>query len=168
MLLVLLLILPGSSALPVVHQFIISNILAVWSLTCFGFVRSQAATMVIKESVEPLLEEYRPPGITSLKFSKLSLGNVAPKIEGMDQLVVLIYSPNKYLLATYSRVNHPSCLYFIFLFFYFYLLLVLRVESISLMVALDHLNYFKIDLILKVGISMCFSMLLMLPRYTVP
>ena len=38
--------------------------------------------MVIKESVEPLLEEYRPPGITSLKFSKLSLGNVAPKIEG--------------------------------------------------------------------------------------
>ncbi|KAF8379358.1 hypothetical protein HHK36_028792 [Tetracentron sinense] len=43
---------------------------------------SQAATMVIRESVEPLLEEYRPPGITSLKFSKLSLGNVAPKIEG--------------------------------------------------------------------------------------
>lgn len=38
--------------------------------------------MVIKESVEPLLEEYRPPGISSLKLSKLSLGNVAPKIEG--------------------------------------------------------------------------------------
>lgn len=44
---------------------------------------ADAATMVIKESVEPLLEEYRPPGITSLKFSKLSLGNVAPKIEGI-------------------------------------------------------------------------------------
>lgn len=44
---------------------------------------AEAATMVIKESVEPLLEEYRPPGITSLKFSKLSLGNVAPKIEGI-------------------------------------------------------------------------------------
>jgi hypothetical protein len=44
----------------------------------------QAAEMVIKESVEPLLEEYRPPGITSLKFSKLSLGNVAPKIEGVN------------------------------------------------------------------------------------
>lgn len=43
----------------------------------------QAATLVIKESVEPLLEEYRPPGITKLKFNKLSLGNVAPKIEGM-------------------------------------------------------------------------------------
>ena len=38
--------------------------------------------MVIRDSVEPLLEDYRPPGITSLKFSKLTLGNVAPKIEG--------------------------------------------------------------------------------------
>lgn len=44
---------------------------------------AEAATLVIRESVEPLLEEYRPPGITSLKFSKLSLGNVAPKIEGI-------------------------------------------------------------------------------------
>ncbi|KAG2723318.1 hypothetical protein I3843_02G142800 [Carya illinoinensis] len=44
---------------------------------------ADAAEMVIKESVEPLLEEYRPTGITSLKFNKLSLGNVAPKIEGI-------------------------------------------------------------------------------------
>ncbi|KAI8571922.1 hypothetical protein RHMOL_Rhmol01G0158200 [Rhododendron molle] len=44
---------------------------------------ADAATLVIKESVEPLLEQYRPPGITKLKFSKLSLGNVAPKIEGI-------------------------------------------------------------------------------------
>ncbi|QCE02877.1 phospholipase A2 [Vigna unguiculata] len=44
---------------------------------------AEAATLVIRESVEPLLEEYRPTGITSLKFSKLSLGNVAPKIEGI-------------------------------------------------------------------------------------
>lgn len=44
---------------------------------------ADAATMLIKESVEPLLEDYRPPGITSLKFNKLSLGNVAPKIEGI-------------------------------------------------------------------------------------
>ncbi|KAI6703925.1 hypothetical protein NL676_013061 [Syzygium grande] len=43
----------------------------------------RAATAVIKESVEPLLEDYRPPGITSLKFSKLSIGTVAPKIEGI-------------------------------------------------------------------------------------
>lgn len=46
-------------------------------MACF-----QAASMIIRESVEPLLEEYRPPGITSMKFSKLSLGSVAPKIEG--------------------------------------------------------------------------------------
>ncbi|OMO78625.1 C2 calcium-dependent membrane targeting [Corchorus capsularis] len=44
---------------------------------------AEAASAVIKESVEPLLEEYRPPGITSLKFSKLTLGTVAPKIEGI-------------------------------------------------------------------------------------
>ncbi|GFP82301.1 synaptotagmin-4 [Phtheirospermum japonicum] len=44
---------------------------------------ADAAEAVIKESVEPLLEAYRPPGITSLKFSKLSLGTVAPKIEGI-------------------------------------------------------------------------------------
>lgn len=47
-------------------------------------VFSQAAEAVIKESVEPLLEEYRPAGISSLKFSKFSLGTVAPKIEGCD------------------------------------------------------------------------------------
>ncbi|XP_027115019.1 synaptotagmin-5 [Coffea eugenioides] len=44
---------------------------------------ADAAEAVIKESVEPLLEDYRPTGITSLKFSKLSLGTVAPKIEGI-------------------------------------------------------------------------------------
>ncbi|XP_077221175.1 calcium-dependent lipid-binding (CaLB domain) family protein [Tasmannia lanceolata] len=44
---------------------------------------ADAATIVIKESVEPLLEEYRPAGISSIKFSKLFLGNVPPKIEGI-------------------------------------------------------------------------------------
>ncbi|VAH45972.1 unnamed protein product [Triticum turgidum subsp. durum] len=43
----------------------------------------QAATAVVKESVEPLLDDYRPPGIKSLKFNKFSLGNVSPKIEGI-------------------------------------------------------------------------------------
>ncbi|BAF21353.1 calcium-dependent lipid-binding protein [Oryza sativa Japonica Group] len=43
----------------------------------------QAATAVVKESVEPLLDDYRPPGIKSLKFSKFSLGTVSPKIEGI-------------------------------------------------------------------------------------
>ncbi|KAF3796731.1 Synaptotagmin-5 [Nymphaea thermarum] len=44
---------------------------------------AEAASAVIKESVEPILEQYRPPGISSLKFSKLFLGNVPPKIEGI-------------------------------------------------------------------------------------
>ncbi|WOL19314.1 synaptotagmin-5-like [Canna indica] len=44
---------------------------------------ADAATLVIKDTVEPLLDDYRPPGITSLKFSKLSLGTVPPKIEGI-------------------------------------------------------------------------------------
>uniref|UniRef100_A0A1D1XKH3 Extended synaptotagmin-1 n=1 Tax=Anthurium amnicola TaxID=1678845 RepID=A0A1D1XKH3_9ARAE len=44
---------------------------------------AEAATAVVKESVEPLLEEYRPPGISSIKFSKFFLGNVPPKIEGI-------------------------------------------------------------------------------------
>ncbi|CAL4913564.1 unnamed protein product [Urochloa decumbens] len=43
----------------------------------------EAATMVIRDSVEPLLDDYRPPGISSLKFSRLSLGTVPPKIEGI-------------------------------------------------------------------------------------
>lgn len=43
----------------------------------------EAATVVVKESVEPLLDDYRPPGIKSLKFRKFSLGNVSPKIEGI-------------------------------------------------------------------------------------
>lgn len=46
--------------------------------------------MVIKESVEPLLEDYRPTGIKSLKFSKLTLGNVAPKIEGLTWFSLLL------------------------------------------------------------------------------
>ncbi|KAK8487277.1 hypothetical protein V6N11_012782 [Hibiscus sabdariffa] len=44
---------------------------------------AEAASAVIKESVEPILEEYRPVGVNSLKFAKLSLGTVAPKIEGI-------------------------------------------------------------------------------------
>ncbi|KAL6557652.1 hypothetical protein OROMI_018002 [Orobanche minor] len=50
-----------------------------------------AAEAIIKDSVEPLLEEYQPPGITSLKFSQLSLGTVAPKIEGKMALEIIQY-----------------------------------------------------------------------------
>ncbi|KMZ76118.1 putative Calcium lipid binding protein [Zostera marina] len=44
---------------------------------------AEAASLVIKESIGPLLEEYKPPGISSIKFSKLFLGHVPPKIEGI-------------------------------------------------------------------------------------
>lgn len=44
---------------------------------------AEAATAIVKDSVEPLLDDYRPAGITSLRFSKFSLGNVPPKIEGI-------------------------------------------------------------------------------------
>jgi Ca2+-dependent lipid-binding protein len=44
---------------------------------------AEAARVVIKESVEPILESYRPPVIAKLKFNKLFLGNVAPKIDGV-------------------------------------------------------------------------------------
>uniref|UniRef100_A0A0E0CY51 C2 domain-containing protein n=1 Tax=Oryza meridionalis TaxID=40149 RepID=A0A0E0CY51_9ORYZ len=47
----------------------------------------EAATMVIRDSVEPILDDYRPAGISSLKFSKLSLGTVPPKIEGCREKV---------------------------------------------------------------------------------
>lgn len=48
------------------------------------YVIVQAGEAIIKDSVEPILEDYRPPGISSMKFSKLSLGTVAPKIEGSN------------------------------------------------------------------------------------
>ncbi|KAJ6679535.1 CALCIUM-DEPENDENT LIPID-BINDING (CALB DOMAIN) FAMILY PROTEIN [Salix purpurea] len=44
---------------------------------------AEAATVVVRESVEPLLEDYRPTGITSLRLNKFSLGTVPPKIEGI-------------------------------------------------------------------------------------
>lgn len=39
--------------------------------------------MVVKETVEPLLDDYKTAGIKSLKFNKFFLGNVSPKIEGL-------------------------------------------------------------------------------------
>lgn len=61
--------------------------------------------MVIRDSVEPLLEDYRPPGITSLKFNKLTLGNVAPKIEGklwwttLSFVMAIFFSSTMFKLA---------------------------------------------------------------------
>ncbi|KAJ8450159.1 hypothetical protein Cgig2_033353 [Carnegiea gigantea] len=44
---------------------------------------ADAGELVIRASVEPLLDQYRPPGISELKLDKLELGTVAPKIEGI-------------------------------------------------------------------------------------
>ncbi|CAI0415188.1 unnamed protein product [Linum tenue] len=41
-----------------------------------------AASELIRNNVEPILEEYRPAILSSLKFSKLTLGTVAPQFTG--------------------------------------------------------------------------------------
>jgi hypothetical protein len=67
--------------------------------------------MVIRESVEPLLDDYKPPGIASLKFSKLSLGHVSPKIEGLflyQRKFVYLFLYFSFLAPSY----HAGCLFF--------------------------------------------------------
>ncbi|KAL3497334.1 hypothetical protein ACH5RR_040066 [Cinchona calisaya] len=45
---------------------------------------NEAASELIRSSVEPILEQYRPAIIASLKFSKLTLGTVAPAFTGVS------------------------------------------------------------------------------------
>ncbi|XWS27063.1 hypothetical protein CRYUN_Cryun26dG0084300 [Craigia yunnanensis] len=44
---------------------------------------NEAASDLIKTSVEPMLEQYRPTILSSLKFSKFTLGTVAPQFTGV-------------------------------------------------------------------------------------
>ncbi|CAL8996991.1 unnamed protein product [Prunus brigantina] len=44
---------------------------------------SKAASELIKSNVEPILEQYRPVILSSLKFSTLTLGTVAPQFTGV-------------------------------------------------------------------------------------
>ncbi|XP_021277107.1 synaptotagmin-5 [Herrania umbratica] len=44
----------------------------------------KAASDLIKASVEPVLEQYRPIILSSLKFSKFTLGSVAPQFTGVS------------------------------------------------------------------------------------
>lgn len=44
---------------------------------------NEGASELIKSSVEPTLEQYRPAILASLKFSKLTLGTVAPQFTGI-------------------------------------------------------------------------------------
>lgn len=45
---------------------------------------NEAASELIKTSVEPILEQYRPMILASLKFSKFTLGTVAPQFTGVS------------------------------------------------------------------------------------
>ncbi|GAU11903.1 hypothetical protein TSUD_195260 [Trifolium subterraneum] len=45
---------------------------------------NEAASELIKTSVEPILEEYKPMVLSSLKFSKFTLGTVAPQFTGVS------------------------------------------------------------------------------------
>lgn len=45
---------------------------------------NEAASEMICSSVEPILEKYRPVVLSSLKFSKLTLGTVAPQFTGIS------------------------------------------------------------------------------------
>ena len=40
----------------------------------------------MKETVEPLIDYYRPKGVTRLGFKKVSLGSVPPKVVGIRTL----------------------------------------------------------------------------------
>jgi len=55
----------------------------------------QAASELIKTSVEPVLETYRPIIIASLKFSKLTLGTVAPQFTGRSLQTIPIIDFHK-------------------------------------------------------------------------
>ncbi|KAJ7966206.1 synaptotagmin-5-like [Quillaja saponaria] len=45
---------------------------------------NEASSELIRSSVEPILEQYRPAVLSSLKFSKLTLGTVAPQFTGVS------------------------------------------------------------------------------------
>ncbi|KAA8535169.1 hypothetical protein F0562_030172 [Nyssa sinensis] len=45
---------------------------------------NDAASELIRASVEPILEQYRPTILSSLKFSKFTLGTVAPQFTGVS------------------------------------------------------------------------------------
>lgn len=52
----------------------------LWLFRC---TFSQAASELIRNSLEPVLEQYKSLLLDSLKFSKLTLGTVAPQFTGL-------------------------------------------------------------------------------------
>ncbi|CAN0918579.1 SYT5 [Linum grandiflorum] len=57
-----------------------SHLMKIWPYV------NEAASELIKSSVEPTLEQYRPMILSSLKFSKFTLGTVAPQFTGVSIL----------------------------------------------------------------------------------
>nr|XP_025884538.1 synaptotagmin-5-like isoform X2 [Solanum lycopersicum] len=55
-----------------------SNLEKIWPYM------DEAAAELVKSSVEPILEQYRPVILTSLKFSEFTLGTVAPRFTGIS------------------------------------------------------------------------------------
>ncbi|XP_048495180.1 synaptotagmin-5 isoform X2 [Beta vulgaris subsp. vulgaris] len=55
----------------------------------------EAASEIIRSSVEPILEQYRPVILASMKFRKLTLGTVAPQFTG---ICVLDSAPGEIIL----------------------------------------------------------------------
>lgn len=56
----------------------------------------EAASEVVRNSVEPILEQYRPAILASMKFSKFTLGTVAPQFTGMSYLIERVQSQKTY------------------------------------------------------------------------
>jgi Ca2+-dependent lipid-binding protein len=42
----------------------------------------KATEQLVKEALQPILEQYRPPGIQALKLDKFNIGTVPPKFDG--------------------------------------------------------------------------------------
>ncbi|GFQ00455.1 synaptotagmin-4 [Phtheirospermum japonicum] len=55
----------------------------------------EAASEIIRNSVEPILEQYRPAILSALKFSKLTLGTVAPQFTGVS---IIDGEPNEIIM----------------------------------------------------------------------
>ncbi|KAL5798781.1 hypothetical protein ACOSQ2_003601 [Xanthoceras sorbifolium] len=58
--------------------------------TPLPIINDIAASELIKTSDEPILEQYRPFVLSSLKFSKLTLGTVASQFTGSDYYLISV------------------------------------------------------------------------------
>jgi hypothetical protein len=70
----------------------------------------QAASELIKASVEPVLEQYRPVVFAALTFSKLTLGTVAPQFTGRYFQIIL----HSHLYLIYTSICYDTVFYCLF------------------------------------------------------